>query len=113
MFLNRLAYGSQPLAALTDYLSGLLRRIVVDRTGLTGRFDLELIWTPDQLPAGDAPARIAVGGAEIDLTGGVNIDPNGAALLTALREQLGLKIESARAPVEVLVIDRVERPTPD
>jgi uncharacterized protein (TIGR03435 family) len=90
-----------------------VRRVVVDRTGLTGRFDFELIWTPDQLPLADSPNRIAVGGVEIDLTGGANVDPNGAALLTALREQLGLKLESARGPVEVFVIDRVERPTPD
>jgi uncharacterized protein (TIGR03435 family) len=112
-FRNRFAHGAQPLAALTDVLSGLVRRRVVDRTGLTGRFDYELSWTPDQLPPADSPDRIAVGGVEIDLTGGVNIDPNGAALLTALREQLGLKLESARGPVQVFVIDRVERPTPD
>jgi uncharacterized protein (TIGR03435 family) len=112
-FRNRLAHGSQPLAALTDYLSGLMRRVIVDRTGLTGRFDYELTWTPDQLPPADAPDRIAVGRAEIDLTGGVTVDPNGPALLTALREQLGLKIESTRGPVQVFVIDRVERPTPD
>jgi uncharacterized protein (TIGR03435 family) len=112
-FRNRIAYGSQPLAALTDYLSVSVRRVVVDRTGLTGRFDFELIWTPDQLPPADSPNRIVVGGVEIDLTGGVNVDPNGAALVTALREQLGLKLESTRGPVEVFVIDRVERPTPD
>ena len=112
-FRNRLAHGSQPLAALTDYLSGLMRRLVIDRTGLSGRFDYELTWTPDQLPAADSPDRIAVGGVDIDLTGGVTLDPNGAALLTALREQLGLKVESARGPVQVFVIDRVERPTPD
>ena len=40
-------------------------------------------------------------------------DPNGAGMLTALREQLGLRLESTRGPVDVLVIDRVERPTPD
>jgi uncharacterized protein (TIGR03435 family) len=112
-FRNRLAHGSQPLAALTDYLSGQVRRVVVDRTGLAGRFDYELIWTPDQLPPADAPDRLRVGGADIDLTGGLQVDPNGAALLTALREQLGLKLESARGPVQVFVIDRVERPAPD
>jgi uncharacterized protein (TIGR03435 family) len=112
-FRNRFAYGSQPLAALTDVLSGQMRRVVVDRTGLTGRFDFELIWTPDQPPPANAPDRIAVAGAGIDLTGGVTLDPNGAALVTALREQLGLKLESTRGPVEVFVIDHVERPTPD
>lgn len=52
------------------------------------------------------------GGTEIDLTGGP-VDPNGPAFLTALREDLGLKLESTRGPVQVSVIDRVERPRPD
>ena len=112
-FRNRITLGSQPLAELVDYLSGALRLHVVDRTGLMGLFDLELTWTPDQLPPADAPDRIVVGGVELDLTGGVKIDPNGAGLLTALREQLGLRLESTRGPVDVLVIDRVERPMPD
>jgi uncharacterized protein (TIGR03435 family) len=110
MFRNRLAYGAQPLSELAEYLSGRMGRLVVDRTGLTGRFDFELVWTPDQLPRTDSPDRIAVGGAEIDLTGGVRVDPDGPALLTALREQLGLTVESTRGPVEVFVIDHVERP---
>ena len=112
-FRNRLTYDSLPLTELADFLSGTLRRLVVDQTGLTGRFDFDLIWTPDQPPPAGSPDRITVGGVEVDLTGGVAVDPNGPALLTALREQLGLRLESTRAPVEVLVIDSVERPTPD
>lgn len=57
-----------------------------------------ILWTPDQLPRADAPDRIALGGAEIDLTGGVRVEPDGPALLTALREQLGLTVESTRGP---------------
>jgi len=74
----------------------MLRRLVVDRTGLTGNFDFDLTWTPEpQVPGDVAP-----------------VDPNGQ-LLAALQEQLGLKRESTRAPVDVLVIDRAERPAED
>lgn len=75
--------------ALATFLSGPLARVVVDRTALTGLFDAELEWSPDQSST-DKPSIFA-----------------------AAQEQLGLKIESARAPVEVLVIDHVERPTED
>jgi uncharacterized protein (TIGR03435 family) len=65
-------------------------RFVVDRTGLTGLFDLDLEFTPDQ-----------------------SADTIGASLFTALQDQLGLKLDAQRAPVEVLVIDSVSQPTPD
>jgi uncharacterized protein (TIGR03435 family) len=71
-------------------LSGGTGRNVVDKTGLAGSYDLELEFTPDQSP-----------------------DTTGPSLFTAMQEQLGLKLDSQRAPVEVLVIDRLEKPTPD
>lgn len=74
-----------------------------DRSGLTGRFNFHLTWTPDHMP--QRPP-----GAPDDLP---PVDPNGPSIFTALQEQLGLKLESTTGPVEVLVIDRVERPTPD
>jgi uncharacterized protein (TIGR03435 family) len=110
---NRLVFSDMPLAQLTDILSAYLRRLVVDRTGLTGRFDLDFTWTPDELPPPGTPDRIVVAGVELDLTGGATIDPNGAGLITAVREQLGLRLESTRAPVDVFVVDSIERPTPD
>jgi bla regulator protein BlaR1 len=64
----------------------LTGRIVVDRTGLTGSYDLDLRWTPDEFETS-------------------------SELITALREQLGLKLEATRAPVEVIVIDNAERPS--
>lgn len=64
-------------------------RVVVDRTGLTGRFDIELEWSADQI-ATDRPS-----------------------IFTAVQEQLGLKLESTRGPVDVLVIDHIDRPTED
>jgi bla regulator protein blaR1 len=80
-------------------------KTVVDRTGLKERFNLKLRWTPEQMP------RLIPGGPP---PGAPPLpDPNGPSIFTALQEQLGLKLESTRGPVDVLVIDRVERPTPD
>jgi uncharacterized protein (TIGR03435 family) len=91
------------MTALAMNLSIWVNRVVLDRTGLTGDFDLDLHWTPDQLPPGFPPPGIVM----------PPVDPNGPSIFTALQEQLGLKLESARGPVEVLVIDHAERPTPD
>jgi uncharacterized protein (TIGR03435 family) len=85
----------QRIAALTNMLTPFVGRPVVDRTGLSGPFDFDL--TFPELDAGPGG-----GGAANDLGGGV---------FTAVQEQLGLKLESAEASVEFLVIDRVEPPT--
>jgi bla regulator protein blaR1 len=89
-------------AMLAATLSEFLGRTVVDRTGLAGTFELELKWTPDQAP------RRPAGTSDPP-----PIDPNGPSLFTAVREQLGLKLESIRGPVDVLVIDSASPPTPD
>ena len=98
--------GGVPITQIIQLLSQNVQRIVVDRTGLTGNFDIDLSWTPDQIPQarGDAPP----GAPALP-----PIDPNGPSLFTALQEQLGLKLDSTRGPVDVLVIDKVERPTED
>jgi uncharacterized protein (TIGR03435 family) len=75
-----------------------LGRTVVDKTGLTGTFDFDLRWADQADKRADAPPAPAV-------------DSNGASLFTALQEQLGLKAEAQRGPVDVLVIDSAERPT--
>jgi uncharacterized protein (TIGR03435 family) len=79
-----------------------LNRLVVDRTGLAGTYDLELRFTPENVP----PAAAGIPGLPA-------IDPNGPSIFAAVQEQLGLKLDAQRGPVEVLVIDRVEPPTPD
>jgi uncharacterized protein (TIGR03435 family) len=82
-------------------LSPHLDRVVVDETGLQGEFDLALEWGADQvLRAGDIGASQAAG-------------TPGASMVTAIEDQLGLKLQSVRRPVEVLVIDSVGRPTPN
>jgi uncharacterized protein (TIGR03435 family) len=100
---NQVVAGGVSLAQLTPMLSQFTQRIVLDRTGLTGNFDIDLTFTPERMPQGAPPPGAPP----------LTIDPNGPSLFTALQEQLGLKLESDRAPVEVLVIDHVERPTPD
>jgi uncharacterized protein (TIGR03435 family) len=90
--------GGMTMSGLARDLSRMLDRIVVDRTGLSGGFDFHLQWSPDQAlsepSAGLPPAE-------------------GPSIFTALQEQLGLKLEPTRGPVDVIVIDHVERPAPD
>jgi uncharacterized protein (TIGR03435 family) len=90
-------------------LTSAVQRTVVDRTGLSGNYDVDLHWTPDNLPQrapGTSPDQPIT-------VNGVSFDPNGPSLFTALQEQLGLKLESTKGPVDVLVIDHVEKPTAD
>jgi uncharacterized protein (TIGR03435 family) len=101
---GRLSGGGFPLSQFAATLSQFVQRIVVDRTGLSGNFDVDLTWTPDQLPQGGPPP----GAPPLPPA-----DPNGPSIYTAVQEQLGLKLESAKGPVDVLVIDRAESPTPD
>jgi uncharacterized protein (TIGR03435 family) len=84
-------------------LSQRVNRVVVDKTGLTGLYEFTLEFTPEQLPP---PGTLLNGQAP-------QIDPNGPSIFTALQEQLGLKLDSQRGPVEMLVIDNIEPPTPD
>jgi uncharacterized protein (TIGR03435 family) len=101
---GQLTGGSMPISQLATLLAPFVQRVVVDRTGLTGNFDFDLTWTPDQIPQGPPPA-----GAPLLPP----VDPNGPSILTAVQEQLGLKLDSTKGPVDVLVVDRVEQPTPD
>jgi uncharacterized protein (TIGR03435 family) len=90
--------GGRTMDDLARNLTGQVRRTVIDRTGMSGTYDFILRWTPEnfQSVAPEAgPSR------------------DGTSILTALQEQLGLKLEEERVPTEFLIIDRVERPTPD
>ena len=90
------------MAALATMVSSAVQRPVVDKTGLSGLYNVELSYTPtpDQLlgplPPGVDPAAI---------------DPNGPSIFTALEEQLGLKLEPQRASIDVIVIESIQRPT--
>jgi len=96
------------LQMLTQSLSSQLGRPVIDQTGLKGNFDFKLEWTPDPGQSGGGP----FGGAPPP---GADAppppDPNGPSIFTAVQEQLGLRLESQKGPVEMLVIDKVEKPS--
>jgi uncharacterized protein (TIGR03435 family) len=95
---------AQPMQAIADQLARALNRPVIDRTGLSGVFDLELTyWPARSLEA--TPARVA---PQVPATPDL---PGGPTVMEALRDQLGLRLEPTRAAVEVLVIDSVQPPS--
>jgi bla regulator protein blaR1 len=91
------------LSPLVNLLPRFVDRVVIDHTGLTGAFDIELKWTP-------GPGEWVAPG----LPGGDPAPPADVpSLFTALQEQLGLKLESTKGPVDILIIDHAEMPTED
>jgi uncharacterized protein (TIGR03435 family) len=86
-----------PLEDLTEALTWLLGRPVMDRTGLEGPFDYKLEWSPDemQLRSQEAPPEI---------------DGNAPSLAAALQQQVGLRLVSRKGPVDLIVVEKVERP---
>ena len=83
---GKLSGRKSTMATLSNVLSRQLDRPVVDMTGLKGFYDYELAWSPDESANADGPP-----------------------LIVALQQQLGLKLEMRKAPVEILVIDKVDR----
>jgi uncharacterized protein (TIGR03435 family) len=95
-----------PMTSLANMLSQQLHRTVLDKTGLTGKYDIELNWTPDQ---GSDP--MFKGPDSSQQRADAAPDSSGPSIFTALQEQLGLRLQSAKGPVETLVIDHVEMPS--
>lgn len=89
----------QPIDRFAQALSSQLGRPVIDKTGLTGHYAFTLRWTPDT-DASPSPT---------DST--APADVSGPSVFTAVQEQLGLKLQSTKAPTQVLVIDHIDRPT--
>jgi uncharacterized protein (TIGR03435 family) len=87
---GRIAGDAVPVSMIAGILTGLAGRRVLDKTGVTGRYDVDLRYTPDLEPT-DSPEE--------------------QSLFGALQTQLGLKLESTRGPVEILIVDHIERPS--
>ena len=99
------------MAQLATNLSRIVGGIVVDKTNLAGNFELTLEYAADPNMGGRGdfqglPPPLAGAGPERPAT-------DSPSIFSALQEQLGLKLESTKGPVDVLVIDRAEKPTPD
>lgn len=96
---------SMPMSLLVQQLSGQLGRKVVDQTGLTGAYEILLEWTPEPGQGGGVfggpPAPDAIQA----------VDTSSPTIFTALQEQLGLRLEPQKGPVEIIVIDSVEKPS--
>jgi bla regulator protein blaR1 len=95
-------------AVIAGSLTPFVGRPVIDKTGLTGYFDYTLKWTP--VAGSDLPPGVLPGGAP---DAPAPADPDAPNIFIALQEQLGLKPENARGPVDVIVIDRIEKPSLD
>lgn len=97
---NRIMFGGSALSTFTDALGSMLGnqigRMVLDRTGLDGTWDFEFAYARETLAAAAD-------------TGGSGLP----SIFTAIEDQLGLRLEATKAPVQVLIVERVEKPTPD
>jgi uncharacterized protein (TIGR03435 family) len=93
---GRLTGHGVAMAAVATYLSPVVGRVVIDRTGLTGRFDVALTFAPTTSAVPEPNAGLAA---------------DAPSVFVAVQEQLGLRLVGGRAPVEVVIIDRVEWPT--
>jgi uncharacterized protein (TIGR03435 family) len=87
---GQIAVHGEPMESFAFCLSDTLGRTVLDKTGLTAKYGIDLKWTPDELQG---------------------TPDSGASIFTAIQEQLGLKLESTRGPVQTFVVDHVERPS--
>ena len=91
--------GAMPLSSLVFNLTGVVGRTVVDKTGLTGKYNFELKWTPEHGVQASAD------------NGQADAENSAPSIFTALQEQLGLKLQSSKGPVETLVVDHIEMPS--
>jgi uncharacterized protein (TIGR03435 family) len=104
---GRILIGGQTMAAFAGNLSRFAGGIVVDKTNLSGTYDIELTYAPDS-------ASNPTGREVLPLTGPApSLNSDAPSLFAAVQEQLGLKLEPAKGNVDVLVIDSAEKPTPD
>jgi uncharacterized protein (TIGR03435 family) len=94
-----LILNGRPISQVAEHLQPLVGRVVIDRTALTGNFDAILTFARSSVPALPLRSR--------------DVPSDAPSVFTTIQEQLGLRLESTRSSVELLVIDQVALPTPD
>ena len=104
---GQLTFQACPMAIVVTVMSNMMHRTVLDQTGLKGNYDFTVQWRKDQTMSG--MPREPVGG--VSGPDDAPLDSSGPSFFTALREQLGLKLESTKGPVDVIVVDHIERPS--
>ncbi len=111
---GEIAFERASMPTLAQFLAQQLGRTVLDKTGLSGDYDFSLHWTPAEgegmMPPGP-PGPPGSGNGGPGPAGAPSSDPSGPSIFTALQEQLGLKLDSQKGPVEVLAIEHVEQPS--
>jgi uncharacterized protein (TIGR03435 family) len=101
---GRLSTEQMKMADLADWLAGEVETSVYDKTGLNGIYKFDLVFTPEALrTTSSAPPQLHVHGEG-------PIDPAHTSLFWALQEELGLKLQAVKGPLEILVIDYAEKP---
>jgi uncharacterized protein (TIGR03435 family) len=96
------------ISSFARLLSQQLGRTVIDKTGLTANYDFTLHWTPEE---GEGQLFKGTGLAPQGADSAAPAESSGPSLFSAIQEQLGLKLESQKGPVEIIVIDHVEKPS--
>jgi len=99
-----------PVSLLATQLGGTVGKDVIDKTDIKGLYNIKLEWTPEP---GEGGAMFGGGAGPGGPGAGPHAggDSNGPSLFTALQEQIGLKLEAARGPVDIMILDRAEKPT--
>src|SRR5262245_13431546 len=109
---GNLVGNASTMSRLANVLSQRLDRLVVDNTNLTGRFDVRLQWAPSPGENVFDPNGARLATEIIDMRGrSLPLDPAGPSIFSAIQEQLGLRLESSRDLVDMLVIDHAEQPS--
>jgi bla regulator protein blaR1 len=104
---GEMTFQGSPISTLAIVLTWMTGRPVLDRTGLTGNYDFTLKWAPDE----DQMQRYRAANAGSPGNAAPSSDPGAPSIFTELQEQLGLRLESTKGPVETLVVDHAEKPS--